>query len=521
MADVNLTELLLNAMMAYGPGVLGSALLLGGVGVPIPGTLLVLAAGALARQGVINWSLALAVGLLGVVLGDNISYVMGRFAKAWLPRRGRGPASATWQKAQARFKQSGALAIYSTRFLLTPLAIPTNLVAGGSGYNFSRFLTFDVAGEVTWLLLYGGLGYIFASQWQLISQFADDFSGWLLGAAMLGVAIYFLMRHKASAEEGKRVIMMSVNNAMKAATWTWTVPQTLLRHWLTWGQGRLDHVLETAADIPFDDTSKIVLFSDVHRGDKSKFDEFAPNEGLFTHALRHYYEDGFTYIELGDGDGLWQTGHLSAIQHAYPGVFKLLHQFKRQNRLHMIVGNHEIQGREYRRVQKDDLVAEEALILRHSLTGQRLFVVHGHQLDVWCDQLSSVVRPAVRLIYAALKVLGFEANAISAESAQPDGAMIQKMKQWYTNQQQKLTQHWAEWARNKHQFVITGHTHLPRFATDRREPYFNTGCCVNPGYLTGIEIQNGSIRLVKWFMNEAHRYKRSHLGPACQLSLYG
>lgn len=34
MADVNLTALLLSAMMAYGPAVLGSALLLGGVGVP-------------------------------------------------------------------------------------------------------------------------------------------------------------------------------------------------------------------------------------------------------------------------------------------------------------------------------------------------------------------------------------------------------------------------------------------------------------------------------------------------------
>jgi membrane-associated protein len=193
MADVNLTELLLNAMTAYGPGVLGSALLLGGVGVPIPGTLLVLAAGALARQGVIDWSLALAAGLLGVVLGDNISYAMGRFAKVWIQRRGQQSSSATWRTAQARFEQGGALAIYSTRFLLTPLAIPTNLLAGGSNYDFRRFLTFDVAGEVTWLLLYGALGYAFASQWQVVSQFMDDFSSWMVGAVVVGIAVYFLM----------------------------------------------------------------------------------------------------------------------------------------------------------------------------------------------------------------------------------------------------------------------------------------------------------------------------------------
>ncbi len=193
MADLNLTDLLLNAMAAYGPAVLGSALLLGGVGVPVPGTLLVLAAGALARQGVIEWSVALLVGLLGVVLGDNISYALGYFAKAWVQRRSRQSGSAAWRRAQDRFERGGALAIYSTRFLLTPLAIPTNLVAGGSGYDFRRFFTFDVAGEVTWLLLYGGLGYAFASQWQLINRFLNEFSGWLVGGIVVGVGVYFLI----------------------------------------------------------------------------------------------------------------------------------------------------------------------------------------------------------------------------------------------------------------------------------------------------------------------------------------
>jgi membrane-associated protein len=205
MPDLNLGDLLLNAMTAYGPAVLGSALLLGGVGVPIPGTLLVLAAGALARQGVINWNVALVVGLLGVVLGDNLSYAIGRFAKAWAQRRLSLSHSTTWRRAQDRFEQGGALAIYSTRFLVTPLALPTNLIAGGSGYDFGRFLTYDVAGETTWLLLYGGLGYAFAGQWQTISQYTNDLSGWLVGAAAVGIGICFLIwrqvRGKSSLQD--------------------------------------------------------------------------------------------------------------------------------------------------------------------------------------------------------------------------------------------------------------------------------------------------------------------------------
>lgn len=203
MANLNLTDLVLNGMTAYGPAVLGSALLLGGLGVPIPGTLLVLASGALARQGIIDWSVALFMGLLGVILGDNISYATGHFARGWAQRRFGDSQSEIWRRAQDRFEQGGGVAIYSTRFLLTPLAIPTNLIAGGSGYDHRRFLTYDIAGEATWLLLYGGLGYTFGSQWQLINQFINDFSSWLAGLAIVGVGIYFLIcrqrRSKSSA----------------------------------------------------------------------------------------------------------------------------------------------------------------------------------------------------------------------------------------------------------------------------------------------------------------------------------
>jgi membrane protein DedA with SNARE-associated domain/UDP-2,3-diacylglucosamine pyrophosphatase LpxH len=442
---------------------------------------------------VIDWSVALGVGLLGVVLGDTLSYAMGRFAKVWMQRRSSLAQSSTWRGAQDRFERGGALAIYSTRFLVTPLALPTNLVAGGSGYAYGRFLTYDVAGEMTWLLLYGGLGYAFASQWQTINQIINDSSGWLVGGVVAAIGLYVL--------------------TSRARPWTWRLPRISLKRWLTWGQGRLDHVLETAAEIPFDDTSKIVLLSDVHRGDKSDGDEFAPNEALFMHALRHYYQDGFTYIELGDGDDVWQAGRLSAIRQAYPQVFELLGRFREQNRLHRILGNHEIHRRG---VQKDDLAAEEGLVLRHRRTGQRLFVVHGHQMDVWCDQLAAIGRPVARLIGTALKLLGFQTSAVSAAPPQADGTLIQKLAQWYKNQQEKLTQQWVDWTRNKRQLVIAGHTHLPRLAAHRREPYFNTGCCVNPGTMTGIEIQNGSISLVKWFANGAQGYERSLLGAGCK-----
>ena len=114
-----------------------------------------------------------------------------------------------------------------------------------------------------------------------------------------------------------------------------TEPKGVPQPWFARGQRRLDQILKSAPELPFDDSSKIILLSDAHRGDRGAHDEFAPNEDLFVHALSHYATAGFTYIELGDGDDLWQTPRFSDIERAYPRVFALLHRFQQQQRLHL------------------------------------------------------------------------------------------------------------------------------------------------------------------------------------------
>ncbi|NJN95184.1 MAG: LPXTG cell wall anchor domain-containing protein [Anaerolineales bacterium] len=87
-----------------------------------------------------------------------------------------------------------------TRWLLTPLAIPTNLVAGSTGYPLSRFGAYVLAGELTWLLLFGGIGYAFSSQWEAVSEFISNFSGVLVGLVLLGLGGYFLFRRRKVAD---------------------------------------------------------------------------------------------------------------------------------------------------------------------------------------------------------------------------------------------------------------------------------------------------------------------------------
>jgi len=194
MSDFNFTEFFLTGILLYGPLMLSLALFLSALGIPVPGTLVVLAGGAFAQQGVIDWRTAFLLGLLGVTLGDSGSYTLGGLAKNWVQRR--FGHTATWRTAQESFQRRGALAIYLTRFLLTPLAIPTNLIAGSGGYKFRQFLIYDTAGEITWIFLYGGLGYVFGNNWEPISQFISDLSGSLAGIALLGTGSYFLFRYR-------------------------------------------------------------------------------------------------------------------------------------------------------------------------------------------------------------------------------------------------------------------------------------------------------------------------------------
>ena len=66
------------------------------------------------------------------------------------------------------------LAIPLSRFLVTPLALPTNLIAAGDRYPFPRFASACLAGEAVRVTLFGGLGYLFAGSRRTIEGRAGD-----------------------------------------------------------------------------------------------------------------------------------------------------------------------------------------------------------------------------------------------------------------------------------------------------------------------------------------------------------
>ena len=266
-------------------------------------------------------------------------------------------------------------------------------------------------------------------------------------------------------------------------------------------KARLDRAYKDAKTVPFDDSSKIILFSDCHRGDNSFADDFANNRNIYFHALKHYFAEGFTYIELGDGDELWENLSFESILEAHKNVYMLMKLFHEQDRLHLIWGNHDMVYRDQKHVQKNlayyfdkrlgqevrlfgEIDYSEGILLKHSQTQQEVFLAHGHQADWWNYLFWKWSRFMVRILWKPLNVMGIADPTSPAKNYQELIKVERRTKKWIIQ--------------NNNLMTIFGHTHRPRFPEPGDIAFFNDGSCVHPRSITGIEIENGGISLIKW-----------------------
>ena len=263
---------------------------------------------------------------------------------------------------------------------------------------------------------------------------------------------------------------------------------------------RLSKSFQLAPEIPFDDSSRIVLMSDCHRGDGSWADNFSKNENLYFAALTYYNNKDYTYIELGDGDELWENNRLSEIMQIHSNAFWLLYKFFKENRLYFIYGNHDMIKRSNKYIKNnlyyffderekqyvplfENIKVYEGLVLKHSTTGNKIFLIHGHQVDFMNYILWRVTRFLVRYLWKPLELFGVNDVTRTAKNYKKKELAERKL---------------IKWVDKENQMLIAGHTHRPVFPEVGDTPYFNDGSCVHPHCITGIEISDGSIQLIKW-----------------------
>ena len=264
-------------------------------------------------------------------------------------------------------------------------------------------------------------------------------------------------------------------------------------------RSRIEQVYEQSDVIPISKNGNYVFFSDCHRGVGSWNDNLAANQNLVSTALNYYYEAGFTYFELGDGDELWENRKPGKIIAAHSDIFWLMRKFYRDNRLYMLYGNHDVKKKKKNFVSKyyaefwnectremeplfPELQIREGLRLKLE-SGQELFLIHGHQRELWNDYLYRVTRFMVRYLWKPLEKWSLNDPTRPAANYKT-----------CEHEEQRL----CSFAKNKGLIVIAGHTHRPVLQKAQSGSYMNDGSMVHPRCITAIELTRGRFSLVKW-----------------------
>jgi membrane protein DedA with SNARE-associated domain/rhodanese-related sulfurtransferase len=175
-------------LIHHGATVVFVAVFIDQMGIPLPAVPWLVAAGALAVEGKINWAAALIAAFFGSLLADLIWFYLGRYrgqgVLSWLCRISLEPDSCV-RRTENFYSRYGMTGVVVAKFIpgLSTIAPP---LAGNSGVSTSRFIMFDGLSS----LLYGGsfilLGILFSHQ---LEQIIDALAG--LGRGAFGVVAGF------------------------------------------------------------------------------------------------------------------------------------------------------------------------------------------------------------------------------------------------------------------------------------------------------------------------------------------
>jgi membrane protein DedA with SNARE-associated domain len=123
-------------------------------GLPVPGETVLLGAGVLAGAGHISLPLVIIVGVAGAIIGDCAGYAIGRSGGRLLLLR-PGPLVARRHRmlhgAEQFFSRYGDAAVFLSRWVPCARYL-TAITAGAAEMRWHRFLFFNVAGGVVWVL---------------------------------------------------------------------------------------------------------------------------------------------------------------------------------------------------------------------------------------------------------------------------------------------------------------------------------------------------------------------------------
>jgi predicted phosphodiesterase len=294
--------------------------------------------------------------------------------------------------------------------------------------------------------------------------------------------------------------------------------------------------------VPFKaDKDKFIILSDQHKGARDGADIFRRSVNNYLAALDHYNAEGFTYINLGDSEELWENIFLTIKRHN-KNTFEAEKKFLQRKAFIKIFGNHDLYWDNdplamvsLLQIYGEQVKVYEGAILETTINNKKLtiYMTHGHQGDLQSDG-NWLSKWFVSDVWGPLQ------SYLHINPNTP--AYNDQLK----TDHNRIMYEWS--AKRKDTLLITGHTHQPVFCSMTHleslyeklskasgeeavqlqaeisklhlsgdmppdfkgylDTYFNTGCCCfDDGDITGIEIADGCIRLIKWTKKGTQRQR--------------
>lgn len=167
------------------------------IGIPLPAGSSMIASAAFASQGYLNIYWVMASGLVGNVLGDFVAYgIVRKFGRPILKflHLGKFLESEVIKKIESVENTYSTFVVAASRFQDQATTV-INIVAGLTNYEFKKFVSPVIAGDILQILFYAGMGYFFADNWQSLYKTIGVFS-WVIVLAST-VATLLLSRKLA------------------------------------------------------------------------------------------------------------------------------------------------------------------------------------------------------------------------------------------------------------------------------------------------------------------------------------
>lgn len=174
------------------------------VGLPLPGTLSLIAAGALIERGVLGLEQVVGVALIAALTGDQLGYLLGRYGGRKLVERIRLLPSGHGRlaRAEAATQRWGGPAIFFSRWVIPPLAPMLNLTSGLAAFRWPAFLLYDATGALIWVFVYVTLGRLFHDQLTTLTTLLSELA-WLLLAMLVAAAVWMGLRRRRSGRDSR------------------------------------------------------------------------------------------------------------------------------------------------------------------------------------------------------------------------------------------------------------------------------------------------------------------------------